>query len=272
MSDETRRKVSEVYRKAIRKSRERCGSTADERVVPAGTAAKLAGYTTELTSFGDAASSSFGCGNPLAFAGVREGDTVVDLGSGAGLDLLIAAEMVGASGRVIGVDMTDEMLEAARESADKAGFTNVEVRKGWIEELPIEDGRADWVVSNCVINLSPEKERVFAEIHRVLKPGGRFSISDIVAEDLAEFLREHAAVYAACIGGAISETEYVAGLQGAGLVEVNASERLFYEPEVIERMIGSDCGCSGESSDGLTAILPSLQGKVTSVRFSGRRP
>jgi ubiquinone/menaquinone biosynthesis C-methylase UbiE len=273
-NDRIREQVSGAYKEALRKSREGggCCCSSGAPSVPFGVAAKHAGYTSELEAHADAARSSFGCGNPLAFAGVREGETVLDLGSGAGLDLLIAARKVGPSGRVIGVDMTDEMLEAARAHAAGAGFDNVELRKGVIEKLPVADDSVDWVISNCVVNLSPEKQRVFAEIHRVLRPGGRFSISDIVAGDLPEALRELAEVYAACIGGAISESEYVAGLEAAGLSEVTVSERLFYDAEALRGLIGSEIDWSDASVEVVAASLPGLEGKVASVRLSGRKP
>ena len=133
--------------------------------------------------------------------------------------------------------MTDAMIEAARANAERAGFDQVEVRKGLIEELPLDADEADWVISNCVINLSPEKERVFAEVHRVLKPGGRFSISDIVVEELPEALRSHAAAYAACVAGAIPEAQYVAGLRAAGLLDVEVSERLVYSAVEIRGIV-----------------------------------
>jgi len=274
-SEEIREKISEAYAEALRRSREQggCGcGCSPEPVVPAGTAAKQAGYESELEAHREAGQSSFGCGNPLAFSEVREGQTVVDLGSGAGLDLLIAAEKVGPDGSVIGVDMTDEMIEAAQKGADRAGFANVEVRKGLIEALPIEDGSVDWVISNCVVNLSPEKDRVFAEIHRVLKPGGRFSISDIVAEDLPDSVRRLAWAHVACIGGAISEAEYVAGLRAAGLAEIRVSERLVYENVQIREALGSDLAWTGESSERVETEIPDLEGKVASVRISGRKP
>ena len=132
---------------------------------------------TSLQTAGDAADvPSFGCGDPLLFSNVHKGATVLDLGSGAGYDLIAAAARVGPTGRVIGVDMTDDMIEAARRNVLAAGYANVEIRKGIIENLPVESSTVDWVISNCVINLSPEKDRVFSEIARVLKPGGRFSI------------------------------------------------------------------------------------------------
>ncbi|MHC4957555.1 MAG: methyltransferase domain-containing protein [Planctomycetota bacterium] len=191
---------------------------------------------------------SFGCGNPLAFGDVQPGETVLDLGSGAGHDLLAAAEAAGPDGKVIGVDMTDAMLEAAREFT--RGHENIELRKGIIEEMPVEDASVDWVISNCVINLSPEKDRVFGEIFRVLRPGGRFSISDIVAENMPEHLKNDDKAYSACVSGAIPEAEYLAGLRDTGLVDVEVAERFPFDA----------CGTDVAGLD------------IASVRVTGRRP
>lgn len=174
--------------------------------------------------------SSFGCGNPIAFAGVRPGQTVLDLGCGAGLDLLLAAQRVGPAGRVIGVDMSIEMLTRAGANIGKAGLTNVELRKGIIESLPVESNSVDWVISNCVINLSPEKDKVFAEIARVLKPGGAMLVSDIVTQDMPWWGRQGSYLYSACVSGTLSESDYIVGLQRAGFVEAKVRERLLYEP------------------------------------------
>jgi len=184
-SKKVRETVSETYAKAVSGPSTGCCGPEPQK----GALAKLAGYTEEnLASIpADAAANSFGCGNPLAFSGVREGEVVLDLGSGAGIDIILAGKMVGLSGRVIGIDMTDEMIERARENIAAAGLENVDVRKGIIEDMPVEDSSVDWVISNCVINLSPEKDKVFSEIHRVLKPGGRMLVSDIVARDLPEW-------------------------------------------------------------------------------------
>lgn len=216
--------------------------------------------------------TSFGCGNPLAFAEVRTGQTVVDLGSGAGLDLAIAAQQVGPEGSVIGVDMTDAMIEKARSNMKRAGHHNVEIRKGLIEELPVEDGTADWVVSNCVINLSPEKERVFAEINRVLAPGGQFSVSDIVVEELPPAIRSSTAAYAACIAGAVSEADYLAGLQAAGLTDVEVADRLVYTADQLQAVFGGHDDRYGVAAEELTELLLKVAGRVASVRFTGRRP
>ncbi len=282
-SDEIRSQVADAYTAALTKSRQGtggcCGDPAPAETTgccsdqhPAGIAAQTAGYGEELKAHEETAASSFGCGNPLAFAGVESGQTVVDLGSGAGFDLLIAAEKVGAEGKVIGVDMTDAMIEAARDNAARAGFDQVEVRKGLIEQLPVADGEADWVISNCVINLSPEKDRVFAEIQRTLAPGGRFAISDIVVEELPAEIRQHAAAYAACVAGAIREDEYVAGLEAAGLEQVEVSERIVYNAEQIRGIVGSDLESFGLSPEILDAGLESLEGKVWSARFGGKKP
>lgn len=273
-SDQIREQVAEAYTAALQKSKagDGCGCCCDDAsATPYGTAAKVAGYQEEVAAHETAAVSSFGCGNPLAFAGVEPGQTVVDLGSGAGFDLLIAAEKVGPEGRVIGVDMTDAMIAAARDNAARAGCDQVEVRKGLIEALPVQDGEADWVISNCVINLSPEKDQVFAEIERVLAPGGRFSISDIVVEELPDAIRTHAAAYAACVAGAIREDEYVAGLTAAGLEDVEVTERHVYTAAEVRGIVGSDLESFGLSPDVLDEGLEALEGKVWSARFGGRK-
>ena len=234
-------------------------------------AARLAGYE-DAEQHGEAASASFGCGNPLAFAGVREGDTVLDLGSGAGLDLLIAAEKTGPSGRVIGVDMTDDMIETARRNASQAGFGNVDVRRGLIEDLPVDSGSVDWVISNCVINLSPEKPRVFSEISRVMKPGARFSISDIVVENLPKWIGESAAAWSACVAGAISELAYLEGLRRAGLEDVEVTERLAYDASQLRAILCEDIPGLGLDTEQIDSLLEEYAGTVWSAKFSGRKP
>ncbi len=183
--------------------------------------------TLELAELPDAAVlASLGCGNPTAVAELREGETVLDLGSGGGIDVLLSARRVGASGRVIGVDMTDEMLELARRNATAAGVANVEFLKGTIEVLPLPDAAVDVVISNCVINLAVDKSAVFAEIARVLRPGGRMGVSDVVADDhLTTAEREERGSYAGCIAGALSFREYADGLERAGLagIEIEAT-------------------------------------------------
>jgi len=278
--EEIRRSVSEAYSRAVSRPVEGtcCGSPA-----PQGVAAKLAGYTSEeLASLPpQAVVNSFGCGNPLALSEIREGDVVVDLGSGAGIDILLAAKRVGPTGRAIGIDMTEEMLAKARENIAAAGLGNVEVRKGIIEELPVESSSADWVISNCVINLSPDKPRVFAEIARVLKPGGRMLVSDIVARDLPEWVKGNQALYCSCIAGAISEEEYLDGLRRAGLEDAEVRERIVYDRSQLIALVKSELPqlervfacCAGAIGEEIIArIAGSVEGKIWSAKFYARKP
>jgi len=184
--------------------------------------AERLGYSEEdLDAVPEGANLGVGCGNPTAIDRLRSGETVVDLGSGAGFDALLAARQVGPTGRVIGVDMTDAMLERARENAIKAGMDHVEFRKGNIEALPIEDASVDAIISNCVINLSPEKERVYREACRVLRPGGRIMISDIVLErELPAAVLDSIDAYIGCVGGASQRADYLATIANAGFSEV----------------------------------------------------
>jgi SAM-dependent methyltransferase len=172
----------------------------------------------------EAVLASLGCGNPLAVAELRDGERVLDLGSGGGIDVLLSARRVGPSGFAYGVDMTDDMLQLARQNATKAGTANVEFRKGQIEDLPLADGAVDVVISNCVINLSTDKPAVLAEMFRVLVPGGRIGISDVVAEDhLSAADRAAAGSYVGCIAGALSGAEYLNGLAAAGFTDASVT-------------------------------------------------
>jgi SAM-dependent methyltransferase len=268
--------VATVYGHAVTRSHTCCGGPPS----PKGVAAQRAGYTQdELEALPeDAVVNAFGCGNPVAFSGVKEGDTVLDLGSGAGIDLLIAAKKVGPRGKVIGVDMTDAMIEKARGVIAASNLSNVEVRRGLIEELPVEDCSVDWVISNCVINLSPEKDKVFAEIARVLKPGGRMLVSDIVVKDLPEEVRRDLKLYCSCVSGAISEAAYLDGMMKAGLGEVEIRERIPYDASSLEGLLASDedafegtgCCSGGNRSPGELAVL--LGGRVWSAQIYARKP
>jgi arsenite methyltransferase len=172
-----------------------------------------------------ALNASLGCGVPTAVADLHEGETVLDLGSGAGADVLISARRVGATGRAIGLDMTDEMLELARANAVEAGLDNVEFRKGYLEDLPLADETVDVVISNCVINLSGDKPRVIREAARVLRPGGRFAVSDVIADaELDEQTRADVSAWTGCIAGALTETEFRSALEGAGFEEIEIRE------------------------------------------------
>ena len=172
----------------------------------------------------EAVAASLGCGNPTAVAALRPGERVLDLGSGGGIDVLLSARRVGETGFAYGVDMTDDMLQLARQNAARAGAANAEFRKGQIEDLPLDDGAVDVVISNCVINLSTDKPAVLAEMFRVLVPGGRIGISDVVAEDhLTPADRAAAGSYVGCIAGALSRAEYLAGLAAAGFAEASVT-------------------------------------------------
>jgi ubiquinone/menaquinone biosynthesis C-methylase UbiE len=185
------------------------------------------GYSEEdLRAAPEGANLGLGCGNPLAHASLKEGETVLDLGAGAGFDCFLAARRVGKTGRVIGVDMTPEMIQKARENARGWGLGNVEFRLGEIEKLPVEDGSVDVLISNCVINLSPDKPRVFREAFRVLKPGGRLMVSDIVLlRELPEAIRDSVSAYVGCISGAVLKDEYLNAIREAGFRGIEVLER-----------------------------------------------
>ncbi|HET8950952.1 MAG TPA: arsenite methyltransferase [Solirubrobacteraceae bacterium] len=195
-----------------------CGSPADETGV-FGSGLYAEGETEGAT---DAAlGASLGCGVPTAVADLHEGETVLDLGSGAGADVLISARRVGATGKAIGLDMTGEMLELARANAAEAGVANVEFVKGYLEDIPLADASVDVVISNCVINLAGDKPRVLAEAARVLRPGGRFAVSDVIADEgMDEATRADMAAYTGCIAGALTEAEFRAALTAAGLTDI----------------------------------------------------
>ena len=209
-----------------------CGSSAADSCCGAGSAAEaVGGFSDNLYRDGEtdglpeeAVLASLGCGNPIAVADLHEGERVLDLGSGGGIDVLLSARRVGPSGFAYGVDMTDDMLTLARANAAKAGAENVEFRKGEIEALPLPDAAVDVVISNCVINLSVDKPAVLAEMFRVLVPGGRIGISDVVAEDqMSAADRAAAGSYVGCIAGALSRAEYLDGLAAAGFTEASVT-------------------------------------------------
>jgi ubiquinone/menaquinone biosynthesis C-methylase UbiE len=176
----------------------------------------------ELNGYNSDADLGLGCGLPTQFAKISKGDTVIDLGSGAGNDCFVARHETGPEGKVLGIDFTEPMIRKARENAEKLGFNNVEFRQGDIEQMPVSENIADVVVSNCVLNLVPDKPKVFSEIHRVLKPGGHFSISDIVLEgDLPEALKSDAEMYAGCVAGAIQKEDYLGHIRETGFEKIS---------------------------------------------------
>ena len=230
-----KKKVREGYAKIAKKERSCCAPTS-----PCGgadlaqTVSKNIGYTDEeLGSVPEGANLGLGCGNPVALASLAEGETVLDLGSGAGFDCFLAANKVGKVGKVIGVDMTPEMIEKARENAQKGNYRNVEFRLGEIENIPAADNSVDAVISNCVINLSPDKGRVFQETFRVLKPGGRLMVSDIVLlKELPDFIKSSIAAYVGCVSGALMKDDYLGAIRKAGFQEVKIIDEAAFPIDV----------------------------------------
>ncbi len=229
------------------------------------------GYSREeLESVPEGANLGLGCGNPVALASLCEGETVLDLGSGPGMDCFLAAGRVGETGRVIGVDMTPEMLERARENARRGGYRNVEFRLGEIENLPVADGSVDVVISNCVINLSPDKPRVFREAYRVLKPGGRLVVSDIVLQgELPKKVRESTAAYLGCISGAVLKEEYLRMMEEAGFQDVEVVEESGFPLDYMATEPGARA--VAESLSLTVEELEDLLGKVISAKIRAHK-
>ncbi|MFW9785383.1 MAG: arsenite methyltransferase [Candidatus Heimdallarchaeota archaeon] len=244
--------VREQYGKAANRPRVSscCGSSADKDVIPSSScgtescggfisipaekrdvflkkySAQLGYSEDDLKSVPDGSNLALGCGNPTAHASIKEGETILDLGSGGGLDCFIAAKKVGKTGKVIGVDMTSAMIDRARKNAKEGNYDNVEFRLGEIEHLPVADNSVDLIISNCVINLTPNKANVFREAFRVLKPGGRIMVSDIVLlKELPKAVRENVQAYVSCIGGAIMKDKYIAAIENAGFHDVEILEK-----------------------------------------------
>lgn len=217
---------------AVRRAGGCCGSGGEAAEV----ISRAVGYSPEdMAAAPEGANLGLGCGNPVALAAIKPGDTVLDLGSGAGFDCFLAARKTGPEGRVIGVDMTPEMLERARANAEKGGYTNVEFRQGNIESLPVEADSVDVVISNCVINLSPDKPQVFGEVRRVLRPGGQAFISDLVLlRPLPRLLQRSMALYAGCIAGAMQKQDYLDAMANAGLGGIQILGEAGYSLDVLQ--------------------------------------
>jgi len=225
-----KRMVKEGYAKVAEQGSCCCSSSCCSSTGTVRNISKAVGYTdAEMTAVPEGANLGLGCGNPVALASLRPGDTVLDLGSGAGFDAFLAAQKVGTTGRVIGVDMTQEMLDKARSNAAKGGYQNVEFRLGEIEKLPLEDDSVDVIISNCVINLSPDKETVFKEAFRVLKPGGRLMVSDLVlGKELPEAVKNSVEAYVGCVAGAIKKDKYLGSIASAGFRDVKVMSESAY--------------------------------------------
>jgi len=224
-------------------------------------------YETDVSELpDDVTSMSLGCGDPVTLAQLQSGQTVVDLGSGGGIDCFLAAKQVGPSGRVIGVDMTSDMISKARANARKVNAENVEFRLGEIEHLPVADETVDVIISNCVINLSPDKPQVFREVFRILRPGGRLAVSDIVTRlELPPQVQQNLAAWAGCLAGAWVDKDYAAAIEAAGFVDVAIGEKVI-DPETLR-----DSGISAEQL-GLEWDPNSNERPIYSARITARKP
>ena len=267
-SERIRRRVREGYAEIAKGNASCCGGAGLARDI-----SQKIGYTDEeLRAAPDGANMGLGCGNPVALASLREGEVVLDLGSGAGFDCFLAASKVGSTGRVIGVDMTPEMIEKARSNASKSKFGNVEFRLGEIENLPVADNSVDIVISNCVINLSPDKRRVFAEAFRVLKPGGRLMISDIVLlKELPDFIKSSVEAYIGCISGAVLKNEYLLAIRKVGFKEVRVIDETFFpiESMVNDPLVKKIIRKLGMPAEKVKYLAKDLGSSVESIKVSG---
>ena len=236
------------------------GSCADPITQNLYGAAETAGLPAE------AVSASLGCGNPTALIDLRPGETVLDLGSGGGIDVLLSAKRVGPTGKAYGLDMTDEMLALARQNQQRAGVTNVEFLKGEIEAIPLPDSSVDVVISNCVINLSTDKDRVLREAFRVLKPGGRFAVSDVVVRGpVPEDIRRNVELWVGCVAGALDESDYRAKLEAAGFGDVSVDPWRVYDLNDARQFL-TDAGVNADS------VATAAAGKFASAFIRASRP
>ena len=272
--EDTKKVVREGYAKIAKQGSSCCGpvSSCCGSTDLAQDISKNIGYTEEeLKAVPEGANLGLGCGNPVALASLREGETVLDLGAGAGFDCFLAANKVGRDGRVIGVDMTPEMIEKARENARKGNYGNIEFRLGEIGNLPVADNSVDVVISNCVINLSPDKRKVFKEALRVLKPGGRLMVSDIVLlRELPDFIKNSIDAYIGCISGAIRKDEYIEAVEEAGFQEVRIIDET---PFPIEYVINDPAAKAIiEKLKVPLGIIKGVIGSVISIKVRGVKP
>jgi arsenite methyltransferase len=272
--EEIKKNVRENYAKVAKQSNP-CCATAGPCCGGADLAQNISraiGYSEEeLESVPEGSNLGLGCGNPVALASLKKGETVLDLGSGAGFDCFLAADRVGKKGDVIGVDMTPEMLEKARQNARKGDYKNVEFRLGEIENLPVADSSVDAVISNCVINLSPDKKRVFKEAFRALKPGGRLMVSDIVLlKELPEALRNSVQAYVGCLAGAMMKDDYLKAIKAAGFRKVKIIEETSFPIDYIAND-PTAVAILKDSNLSLAKVKESLS-SVLSIKVSGAKP
>ena len=243
-----------------------CGSARPVQI------SKKIGYTEEqMHAVPAGANLGLGCGNPIAMASLKEGEMVLDLGSGAGFDCFLASRTVGPRGKVIGVDMTAEMVARARENAKQGGYSNVEFRLGEIEALPVEDDSVDVIISNCVINLVPDKEKAFREAFRVLKPGGRLMVSDIVLHrPLPEYVKESIEAYVGCVAGALKRDKYLDAIKSAGFEDVVVMDESDFP---LDCMSNDPTGQAIlKSLEGSAEEIKKVEGSISSIKVSGIKP
>jgi SAM-dependent methyltransferase len=277
-NDPVRRIVRERYGQRAREGSACCAGSGGCTGGAQTPVSQAIGYTaTQLQSVPAGADLGLGCGNPTALASLQEGDVVVDLGSGAGIDCFLAAQAVSARGRAIGVDMTPDMLDRARENARTHRIENVEFRLGEIENLPVADASVDVVISNCVINLAPDKPRVFREAYRVLKPGGRMIVSDIVLRrELPDAIRNSIEAYVGCVAGALKKDDYLAAVRSAGFHDIRISQETAADTAVSgagEAQIVVDGRAVQPEELGLSCEGAwELAGAVSSITVEARKP
>lgn len=233
--DTIKKRVKEGYAKIAQKGTSCCPGSSCCGSGNAKTISKTVGYTDkELNAVPEGSNLGLGCGNPVALASLKKGEAVLDLGSGAGFDAFLAAKKVGSTGQVIGVDMTPDMIKRAKENAKKRNYTNVDFRLGEIEKLPVDTGSIDIIISNCVINLSPDKQTVFNEAYRVLKPGGRLMVSDLVLlKELPQAIKESIEAYIGCLAGASMKDEYVDCIKKSGFKDIKIISQDIYPIEAM---------------------------------------
>jgi SAM-dependent methyltransferase len=248
-----------------------CGCGPGATATPESLSVSL-GYSSEdVGSVPEGVNLGLGCGNPIALASLKEGETVLDLGSGAGFDCFLAAERVGQTGRVIGVDMTPDMLQRARENASKGSYDNVEFRLGEIENLPVADGSVDVIISNCVINLSPDKDAVFKEAFRVLKPGGRLMVSDVVLlKELPQAIMDSVEAYVGCVSGASMKGDYLDIVRATGFDEVRIVGQTSLSLDLLANDPTARSIIDSAKASGVT--LEELQDPIASIQVSARKP
>jgi len=272
--EEIRKVVREGYGKIAKQDSSCCGSKKSccGGANSAQDIGRKIGYSEEeLKAVPEGANLGLGCGNPIALASLKEGEVVLDLGSGAGFDCFLAANQVGKTGKVIGVDMTAEMLDRARENARKGNYDNVEFRLGEIENLPLGDHQVDVIISNCVINLSPNKKRVFQEAFRVLRPGGKLMVSDIeLLKDLPAEIRNSVAAYVGCVAGATTKKDYLEAVQAAGFEQTRVLGETAFSTELLAndpaaREIAKNLKLSRERAEDLANSVVSI--KVSAIKL-----